>query len=189
MGRRQCLAVSAITVFLTLACDPIALGQATDDETLRMSKPVLCRKVHGFASFEEWQGATLTADDKLMIYSEPSGHKIEQTREGYRAHLVEDGRIRRKGEKATLWKKENMLEYEAKSKFPPYRIYFRTDVAIKGLPPGDYEIDLTLRDRLSKDDAKVVRTLPFTVVAPETKGKKEGPVIQLEERPATQPNA
>jgi hypothetical protein len=172
MSCRQCAAVSAITVLLTLASESFAPGQDADD-SLRMSKPVLCRKVHGFASFEEWPGTTFTADDKLMIYSEPSGYKIERKPEGYRAHLVEDVQLRKKGDKATIWKKENMLEYEAKSKTPPYQIYLRTDLAIKGLPPGDYELDLTLRDRLSKDEAKVLRTLPFTIVRPETKGKKE----------------
>jgi hypothetical protein len=174
MSRRQCFAVSAIAVLLTTAGDSAVLGQATDEDPLRMTKPVLCRKIHGFASFEEWPGMSVTADDKLMIYFEPSGYKIEQTREGYRAFLVEDALIRKKGAKAAIWKKENMLEYEAKSKTPPYQIYFRTDMAIKGLPPGDYELDLTVRDRLSKEEAKVVRTMPFTIILPESKGKKEG---------------
>jgi hypothetical protein len=142
-----------------------ARTHADDDKPdgLNMTKPVLCLKVHGFASFEPLPDATLTADDKMMVYYEPSGYKIEKTKDGYRASFAQDGRIRKKGSKDAIWKKEKMIEYEPKSMTPPYRIFMRSDLSIKGLPPGDYELDLVLHDQLAKD-ASTTRTVAFKVV-------------------------
>jgi hypothetical protein len=144
---------------------PTARSLAFDEkpDALTMTKPVLCLKVHGFASFEPLPAATLTADDKMMVYYEPSGYKIERTKDGYRASFAQDGRIRKKGSKDPIWKKEKMIEYEPKSMTPPYRIFMRSDLSIKGLPPGDYELDLVLHDQLAKD-ASATRTVAFKVV-------------------------
>jgi hypothetical protein len=147
----------------------LVVSPAGDDE-LAMSKPVAVTKIHGFASFEPLRDATLTADDKLMVYYEPTGYKIERTKDGFRAVLAQDGRLRKKGRKETLWQKAPMFEYEAKDATQPYRLYMRTDLAIKGLPPGDYELDLTLHDKLAKG-AHATKTVEFKVVA-----AKEGKV-------------
>jgi hypothetical protein len=147
-----------------------------------MSKPVVCSKVHGFASFEPLPDASLTADDKLTVYYEPQGYTIERTKDGFRALFAQDGRLRKKGSKDALWQKAPMFEYEAKSESPPYRVFMRSDLAIKGLPPGDYELDLTLHDRLAKDKgAKVTRTVEFKVVLPQGEAKDgEGGVKSAE---------
>ncbi|HEY2156311.1 MAG TPA: hypothetical protein VGH33_11825 [Isosphaeraceae bacterium] len=129
-----------------------------------MSKPVAVTKIHGFAAFEPLPDATLTADDKLMVYYEPTGYVIERTKDGFRALLAQDGKLRKKGRKEALWQKAPMFEFEAKDATQPYRVYMRTDLAIKGLPPGEYELDLTLHDKLAKG-AHAVRTVEFKVVA------------------------
>jgi len=151
---------------ILLAAAAGAAGVATADgqaDGLAMSKPVVCKEVFGFARFEELPGASLTADDKLTVYYEPTGYTIERTKDGHRALLRQDGRVRRKGSKDPLWSKEKMIEYEAKAPSPPDRLFMRSDVSIKGLPPGDYELDLTLRDALAKD-AATTRSVGFKVI-------------------------
>ncbi len=65
-----------------------------------------------------------------------------------------------------------MFEYEAKDATQPYRLYMRTDLAIKGLPPGEYELDLTLHDKLAKGSG-TTRTVEFKVV-PAKEAKADG---------------
>lgn len=169
MSRRLAGAWLAVLVAL-----PGPRGLAADDgpEGLRMSKPVVCAKVHGFASFEPLPDAALTADDKLMVYYEPGGYAIERTKDGYRALFAQDGRVRKKGSKDAIWQKAPMFEYEAKNASPPYQVFMRTDLSIKGLPPGEYELDLTLHDRLAKDQGvKATRTVAFKVVPPRGEAK------------------
>ncbi len=163
-------------VAFTIGVSLFAAGAVRADDmkeaasTLKMSKPVVCLKVHGFGSFEEWPDAKLTPDDKLTIYYEPSGFRTEKTKDGYRALFSEDGRLRKKGSKDAIWKNDDMFKYEATKKFPPYQVYLKTDVSIKALAPGEYELDLTLHDRLDKRDVALTKTVAFTVyLRPEPK--------------------
>ena len=164
---------SAWIASLVIAAWPPVVRAAGDGEPegLGISKPVVCSQVHGFADFEPLPEATLTADDKLTIYYEPSGYTIERTKDGFRAVFAQDGRIRKKGGKDVLWKKAPMFEYEAKSPNPPYRVYMRSDFSIKGTPPGEYELDLTLHDRLAKGTS-TMRTVSFKVVPPKEAGNE-----------------
>jgi hypothetical protein len=156
-----------------LAALVVSPAGADEPEGLAMSKPVAVTKIHSFAAFEPLPGATLTADDKLMVYYEPTGYTIERTKDGFRALLAQDGKLRKKGRKEALWQKAPMFEFEAKDATQPYRLYMRTDLAIKGLPPGEYELDLTLHDRLAKG-THAVRTVEFKVVpAKEVKPEAE----------------
>lgn len=159
-----------LAVLVALAPAP---SRGDDPPGLRMSKPIVCAKVLGFADVEPLPEATLTADDKLTVYYEPSGYTIEPTKEGYHALFAQDGRLRKKGGKDVLWQKMPMFEYEAKNTAPPYRVYMRTDLSLKGLPPGEYELDLTLHDRLAKG-ARAMRTVEFRIVrAKGEEGAKE----------------
>lgn len=172
--------MSHLALAVCLVAQGSSAAPADDPPGLRMSKPVACAKVHGFADFEPLPGASLTADDKLTVYYEPSGYTIEKTKDGFRALFSQDGRIRKKGGKDALWQKAPMFEYEAKNSVPPYRVYMRSDFALKGLPPGDYELDLTLHDRLAKA-TRVMKTVAFKVVPPKAEPKAaEEPA---EERP------
>jgi hypothetical protein len=147
--------------------------EAEEKPVLRMTKPVVCRKVHGFANFEPIDDPKFTVDDKVTIYYEPGGYTIEPTKTGFRALLIQDGRLRKKGSKDAVWKKDKMFEYEAVSKNRPYQVYLKTDLGLKGLAPGDYELDMTLRDGLAKD-VSLMKTVGFTVVPlPEADEVKE----------------
>ena len=165
MSSRAWLAILASLV--------VSPARSDEPEGLAMSKPVAVTKIHGFASFEPLPDATLTADDKLMVYYEPTGYTIERTKDGFRAFLAQDGKLRRKGRKEALWQKAPMFEYEAKDAAQPYRLYMRTDFAIKGLAPGEYELDLTVHDKLVKGSG-TTRTVAFKVVpAKQTTGSQE----------------
>jgi hypothetical protein len=155
-----------------LAALLVSPARSDEPEELAMSKPVAVIKIHGFASFEPLPEATLTADDKLMVYYEPTGYTVERTKDGFRALLAQDGKLRKKGRKEALWQKAPMFEYEAKDATQPYRLYMRTDLAIKGLAPGEYELDLTVHDQLAKGSG-TTRTVAFKVV-PAKEGKAPG---------------
>ena len=88
--------------------------------------------------------------------------------------FAQDGRLRKKGSKDALWQKTPLFEYEAKAVMPPERVYMRTDLSIKGLAPGEYELDLTLHDRLAKG-SRVIRTVGFTVVPAKGEGAGGAP--------------
>ncbi len=155
MSSRAWLAILAALV--------VVPARGDEPEGLAMSKPVAVTKIHGFADFEPLPASTLTPDDKLMVYYEPTGYVIEKTKDGYRAVLAQDGKLRKKGRKEPVWQKAPMFEYEAKDATQPYRLYMRTDLAIKGLPPGEYELDLTVHDKLAKG-AHATKTVEFKVV-------------------------
>jgi hypothetical protein len=143
-----------------------------DDGTFGLSAPVACKEVRGFEDYEPLPDAALTADEKLLVYLRPRHYKV--TREGskYVAHLTQDGRIRRRGEKAVLWSKKNLLDYKAETDTPPGPIYLRNTVALKGLKPGEYDFEITLYDKIGQS-APAVRTLPFRVVAAPAPEKDE----------------
>jgi hypothetical protein len=157
----------------SLAALHVAVG-ADEPAGLRMSEPVVVAKIRAFAEFEAVPDATLTPDDKLMVYYEPTGYTIERTKDGFRAVLAQDGRLRKKGRKDAIWQKAPMFEYPAKSATPPYQLYMRTDMSIKALPPGDYELDLTVHDRLAKG-MHATRTVEFKVVPTKEKRAGSGP--------------
>jgi len=142
-----------------------AVAEPSDDDKpqFQMSKPVICRKIHGYGNFEVIPEARFTADDKIMIYSEPTGYRVEKTKDGFHALLSEDGRIRKKGTKDAIWKKEKMFEFDAMNKVPPSHLYMRTDISIKGIRPGEYELDITVHDLLDKSGKEMTRTVGFTV--------------------------
>ena len=159
---------AAVYTMLLLATTPcLAQDKKSDKEPLRMTTPVACSKIYGFGSYEALRKPRLTVDDKLVIYYETTGHTIEKTKDGYRSLLSEDGQVRKKGTKDLIWKKEKMFVYEAVNKYPPYQVYLKTDVSLKGLPEGDYEIDLTLKDELTKPAGSVTKSVGFSIYRPE----------------------
>jgi hypothetical protein len=155
-----------------------SIGMPPDDappkSDFRITKPIIVTKVTGYKDFEASTDNRLTPDDKLTIYYEPTNHIIEKTKDGYRALFAQDGRLRKKGGKTAVWQKEKMFTYEAKNKIPPREIYLKTDMSLKSLPPGEYELDLTLHDGLAKPPALVMGTVAFEVIpAPAEKPAKD----------------
>ena len=93
---------------------------------------------------------------------------------------MQDGQIRRLGGKQVLLRKAKLLSYEAKSDVPPDEIYIRNTFSLKGLPPGDYEYDMILKDVTAK---------PATITTTESVKFQVVPAKLPEAEPDTEPDA
>jgi hypothetical protein len=138
---------------------------APERPKLQMTPAIACRSVTGFEDYEPLPEAALTSDEKLVIYYRPTG--FETTREGrtYRAHLSQDGQIRRRDSKAVLFRKEKLLEFEPKADRPIENLYVQCIVSLKTLKPGEYSYDIILHDEIAKGPP-ARQTLKFKVVPP-----------------------
>lgn len=147
---------------------------AQQRNAFRMSAAVVCKSIDGFESYKKLPGAELTSDEKLLIYYRPLGFKTAMVDGRYQVHFVQDGQIRKRGEKKVLREKLKMLDSSDKSEFPPQTLFLRNTVSLKGLAPGEYDFTIILHDEISKGPAvsQVVRfrIVPAVVAAdpPET---------------------
>jgi hypothetical protein len=141
------------------------------DTSLRMSPGIVCRSIDGFEKYEPLPGAVQTADEKLLVYTRVYGFKIEQAEGFYRAHLIPDFEIRRRGDKAVLLQKKRMFEYEPKSREPLREIYMKNQISLKGLKPGDYYLTLILHDEVAKGKP-ASQVIKFKVVPADDPRKK-----------------
>lgn len=167
-GRLFRLILPAIGWF---AVSTIANGQEPTVEkppTLGMSKAVAVKRVDAYEKYEILPNASLTSEDKLQVYYRPLDYKVEAVEKPkpgyrYRASFSQDARIRKKGEKAILMKKDKILEFDPAFEDATERIYLMNNVGLKGLSPGEYELDIILRDVLTPGSS-TTQTLPFTIV-------------------------
>jgi hypothetical protein len=137
---------------------------AKKDAGLRILDPVVCKSIEGYENYEVLPDAELTSDEKLLVYFRPKGYKVVRQGDEYGAHLMQDGQVRRLGSKKVLLRKAKLLEYEPKSDIPPDEIYLRNTFSLKGLPPGDYQYDMILKD-LNAKSVTVTESVKFRVVA------------------------
>ncbi len=131
-----------------------------------MSPPVACLRVDGLEQFSLLPDATLTNADKLKVYFRPLRYKVEtdlKNKSPYRAKFVEDGRIRRKGEKSVLAKEDKLLEYETRYVQADMQIYLVNTIGLESLAPGEYELDIILHDAID-GQATARQTLTFKVI-------------------------
>lgn len=133
---------------------------------LNSTEPVRCRKVDGFRDYVELDPAELTRDEKLIVYYEPSGFKVdEDSKTGeFFARLVQDVRIRKKGVERPLREEKGFLEYEPRSKQAIGPIYLSSSFTLKELGPGDYEVEMILRDALDEAKPPLKQKVSFTVI-------------------------
>jgi len=150
-----------------------------DAGRLAMTKPVACRAIEGFENYETLPRGELTADEKLHVYYRPLNYKIVRQGKDYMAHLAQDGQIRRRGEKAIIRSKKNILDYQVKQPEPLQQIFMRNSVSLKGLLPGDYEYDIILRDE-NNPGPSLTQSLKFRIIAPvlSTPEKRNGEARQ-----------
>lgn len=140
-----------------------AAAPRPDDDGLSMTDAVACKAIRGFEDYDVLPDAELPKEAKLQVYYQPLHYKVERTKDGFRVHLAQSGRIRRRGEKAVLWKKDDLLDFEMKTERPPGWLCLRNSIAIQGLKPGDYDLDIILRDKL-KPGAEATQVLKFRVI-------------------------
>lgn len=148
-----------------------------DDPVLEVTEPVVCVQVRGFRDYDEREKIELTPVDKLVVYDEPSHHRVvfDTKLKKYRAHLVEDADIRKKGQDKPIRVQKAIVDYQPQSNDPPDTLYLVTTIQLKKLPPGEYELDLSLRDALEPLGKPVKKTIPFSI-------------IQAPEEPAAEPS-
>lgn len=164
---RRSPAPPAVFLFALVALPALAgppdEGAHASRPKLDMTPAVVCRSVRGYEDYESLPGATLTKDEKLVVYYRPLG--FENVREGgaYRVHLTQDGQIRRRDSKVVLYRKERLLDYDTKADRPIEGCYIKCVVSLKGLAPGDYSFDITLHDEGGKGPP-ARQTLKFKVV-------------------------
>ena len=151
---------------LVLCVVSLAIGGAGDSderEPLSMSPAVACKAIEGYEDFEPLPDATLTSDEKLLVYYRPTGFQTEPAGDQFRAHFVQDARIRRRGEKTVLRSKKKLLDFEVMSDLPPALVYLRNSISLKGLKPGHYELDIILHDKIG-GGSPATQALTFHVV-------------------------
>jgi hypothetical protein len=141
---------------------------------LKMTKAVACRSIDGYEQYEPLPGGALTSEEKLQIYYRPLNYKIVEVGNEFMLHFTQDGQIRRKGEKGVLRRKKNILDYEGKSPQPPGWIYLRNSVPLKGLPPGEYEYDIILRDE-NNPAPPVTQAVSFRIIPPGIRSSTKAP--------------
>jgi hypothetical protein len=143
----------------------LELKTATGDKGLSIAGAVACRTIDGYEQYKLLRGPQLTSDEKLLVYYRPLNYKVVSRGDEYIAHFTQDGQIRRKGEKEVLLRKKDMMDYEAKSTMPPEQIFIKNSFSLKGLPPGEYEYDIILRDE-NDPGSTVTQSVKFRIVAP-----------------------
>jgi hypothetical protein len=114
-----------------------------------MSPGVVCSSIDGYEVYERLPGAAMTSDEKLLVYYRPAGYKSVVVDGQYQAHFTQDAQIRKRGEKAILREKRKLLEYKPRNPYPPTFVYLRNTISLKGLPPGDYDLTIILRDEVA----------------------------------------
>jgi hypothetical protein len=142
---------------------------------LRMSRAVVCKSIDGYEVYKPLPGAAQTSDEKLLIYYRPLRYKIDFVDGYYRAHLVQDNEIRKRGKKEIVRQKKKVVEYDPKSKEPFGPIYIRNTISLKGLEPGDYDLTIILRDELDKIAPPSKQQVKFRVIPPLDPRTKKAP--------------
>jgi hypothetical protein len=135
--------------------------------TLAISEPIVCSEIRGFGDFDRLEPPVLSADQKLQTYLQPTGHTInhDSKTDLHSAHLVVDVVLRRKGQKTPIARKDKILDYKPRASSPPTNLYLGTTLSLKGLRPGDYELDLLVKDQLAPANPKpsASRTVAFKI--------------------------
>lgn len=138
-------------------------GPKRESPKLDMTPAVACTRVNGFEDYVPLPEVRLTSEDKLKVYFRPLNYRVEPFKSRYRAKFVEDGRVRRKGEKVPLSQEDKLLEYETTFDSPTYQVYLTNTIGLKNLKPGEYEFDIILHDGLV-EGTTATQTLTFTII-------------------------
>jgi hypothetical protein len=123
------------------------------DAGLAMEPGIVCKSIDGFEDYEPLPGASQTSEEKLLVYIRTYGFKVEKVEKGVEGHLSVDGELRKRGQKAILRQKKNLLDYRPRAEFTPERVFLKAEVSLKGLAPGDYDLTITLHDEIAKDSS------------------------------------
>jgi hypothetical protein len=165
-------------------------GPKPEKPALEMSKAVVCKKIEGYEKYVELPDASLTSEDKLNVYFRPLNFRVDPVEKPapgrrFKARFSEDCRIRRKGEKTPVMKKDKLLEYDPFFEVSDERLYLINNISLKGLAAGEYELDIVLHDVL-EEGATATQSVAFTIepiseadpkAKPEKTAEPESPAV------------
>ena len=137
-------------------------SQAPLEVHLSMTPAVACKSIVGYEQYVALPEAVLSKDDKLLIYYCPLGFAIVPVGPKYQAHFVQDVRVRKRGEKTVVWSRDKLVDQKFEGVEPPSVLYLFNRISLKGLTPGDYDLDIILHDVHSKG-ATAEQTFRFKV--------------------------
>jgi hypothetical protein len=153
----------------------LSVTDQSDPPALTIAAAVVCSEVKGYEDFEPLPDAALTSEEKLLVYYRPLHYLTDRTGSSNHIHLVQDGQIRRKGEKGVLFTKSKMIDYDWKSQEQDNPVYMRSTYSLKGLKPGEYEFDIILHDLLAPGEPTARQSLPFRVIPPAPRAGQDEP--------------
>jgi hypothetical protein len=155
-------------------------------EKLGMTTAVVCKSITGYKDYVALDEPARTRDEKLLIYYEPLEYATEQVGREHQAHLTQDVKLRKRGEKKVIWQKNDLVKYQPKSNSPPTLIYLSNTIALKAYEPGDYDLEIILHDRISKGPVatQVVRFTIKPIPKPAESAKDEA----KDRKPASGPH-
>src|SRR4051794_4237585 len=58
------------------------------DDRLTMTPAIACRSIDGYENYEALPTASLTSDEKLLIYYRPLNYRVEQLDGNYHGHMT-----------------------------------------------------------------------------------------------------
>jgi len=155
------------------APEPTEPASSPDKGTsLSMTPAVACLSIDSDGNYIPLPGAALSNEEKLVIYYRPLNYQIEHDGTNYSIHLVQDGLLRAQGKKKVLQTKTKMIDEDWKGRQLLSFVYMRSLVALKGMPPGEYEFEIILRDLLAPGEPTARQTLSFRIVPPGPRDEK-----------------
>lgn len=114
----------------------------------------------GFADYKPKADSTFSADEPLIIYSEPIGVAWNKEGDEYSSKLVVDFEIR-SPDGQVLAGQKGFGEFALSAREPPLDFMTHIKLDVTGAPPGSYILGLTVHDSNSGKSAS--KDLPFEI--------------------------
>lgn len=172
----------AYVLVLLLGCS-VGAALADDDASsarVKMTPAVVCETITGYKDYVELEEPSRARDEKLLLYYEPTEYAYKKVGNVYQAHLTQDVKLRKHGDKKVIWQKNDILKYEPKSKSPPGFIYLSNTIALKPYEPGEYDLEIILHDQIGKGPVATqvvrftIKPAPAPAPAPKPTGTPKG---------------
>ncbi len=112
----------------------------------------LCQRISGYGQYEVIPDRKVAAGSRFEFYYEPENLFTKRTDGSYQKWFTQDMRLRDANGEVILDKKD-ALEFNYTTKAPVLDVFGKNSLSLGRLPPGLYEFEAILHDRLSGQDA------------------------------------
>jgi hypothetical protein len=148
------------------AVEAINAARATVVEALNKA-PLGFRRIlfvkdvpEGFAAYTPRADSAFSADEPIIVYTEPIGVAWKKQGEEYASKLVVDFEIRTPDGQVLAGQK-GFGEFELEAREPPLDYMSHIKLDVSGAPEGSYILGITIRDTNSGKSASI--DLPFEI--------------------------